>query len=203
MELVEYKEKNGHCDIPRSYGSLGTWISNQRALFRSKKLKADRHKSLVGIGFIFEAALELKGNLDQQWQEMYQKLFEHKETNGHCFDVPQTLPLGGWLNYQRSLYRNENLREDRAEKLLSVGFDDKKVLKKGGGVSVCGASSGQPPRKKRKVEDLDNNLAAITHDEEENGIDDINAEDDVNVNVNVNANEEFAEEHTFAATEQV
>eukprot|EP00979_Chaetoceros_neogracilis_P012044 scaffold3083_cov260-Chaetoceros_neogracile.AAC.2 len=42
---------------------------------------------LVGIGFIFEdvTALELKEKLDQQWQDMYQKLLEHKETNGHCF----------------------------------------------------------------------------------------------------------------------
>ena len=200
-ELVGYKEKNGHCNFPTMNGSLGRWISRQRTLFRSKKLKADRYEKLVGIGFAFEdaTALEFKGKLDQQWQDMYQKLLEHKETKGHCFDVPETLPLGKWLYRQRWLYRHGNLREDRAEKLLSVGFEDKKVLKKGGAVGVRDPPSGQPPRKKRKVEDLDNDLAAMTHDEGEEDIDDINANGDDNDNGN--AHEEAVEEHTVAATE--
>jgi len=128
MELVEYKKKNGHCNIPiKKNGSLGIWISDQRKLFNSKKLKADRYEKLVWIGFEFEAALEFKETLDQQWQEMYQKLLKNKEMKGHCFNVPRTLPLGRWLSWQRRLYRNGKLREDRAEKLLSVGFYDKKV----------------------------------------------------------------------------
>jgi len=127
MELEKYKEKNGHCNCPTKNGSLGIWISNHRTLFRSKKLKADRYEKLVGIGFEFEAALEFKEKLDQQWQEMYQKLLKNKEMKGHCFNVPRTLPLGRWLSWQRRLYRNGKLREDRAEKLLSVGFYDKKV----------------------------------------------------------------------------
>ena len=48
-------------------------------------------------------------------------------------------------------------------------------MKKGGAIGVRDASSGQPPRKKRKVEDLDNDLADMTHDEGEEGIDDSNA----------------------------
>jgi hypothetical protein len=204
MELVKYKEKNGHCNIPiKENGSLGRWVSTQRTFFKSNKLKEDRHEKLVGIGFAFEdvAALEFKGKLDQQWQDMYQKLLKHKETKGHCFDLPLTLPLGRWLHWQRQLYRNGNLRDDRAEKLLSIGFNDKKGLKKGGAVGVREASSGQPFRKKRKEEDLDNDLAAITHDEGEKGIDYINAEDDINDNDN--ASEEIVEEHTVAATELV
>jgi hypothetical protein len=205
VELVEYKEENGHCNCPTKNGSLGRWIKYQRKLFRSKKLKADRHETLVGIGFIFEdvIALELNEKLDQQWQDMYQKLLEHKETNGHCFDLPQTLPLGGWLTWQRQLYRNGNLKEDRAEKLLPVGFDDKHGLKKGGAVGVRDATSVQPPRKKRKVLNLDNDLAAITHDEGEESSVDINANGDDSDNDNCNAHEEFVEEHTFAATELV
>ena len=204
MELVEYKDKNGHCNIPtKKNRSLGTWIYTQRALFRSKKLKADRHEKLVEIGFAFEAvtALEFKGKFDQKWQEMYQKLLKSKEMKGHCFDLPQTLPLGRWLSRQRQLYTNGKLRDDRAEKLLSAGFNDKKGLKKVGAVGVRDAASGQPPRKKRKVLDLVNDLAAITHDEEEKGIDDINDYGDGNDNGN--AHEEIVEEHVVAGTELV
>jgi hypothetical protein len=197
MKLVEYKKENGHCNFPTNKGSLGIWVSKQRALFKSNKLKADRHEKLVGIGFIF------KEKLDQQWQDMYQKLLEHKETKGHCLDLPQTLPLGKWLRKQRWLYRNGKLREDRAEKLVSVGFDDRHGLKKGGAVCVRDAASGQPPRKKRKVLDLDNDLAAITHDEGEEGIDNINDIRDINDNDNDNAHEEIVEEYAVTATELV
>ena len=84
--------------------------------------------------------------LDQQWEEMYEKMLEHKNKKGHCFDVPETLPLGQWLYRQRWLYRHGELRDDRAKKLMDIGFEDKKVLKRGG------ASSGVP-KKKRKVDD--------------------------------------------------
>eukprot|EP00979_Chaetoceros_neogracilis_P008088 scaffold1776_cov297-Chaetoceros_neogracile.AAC.1 len=73
-------------------------------------------------------------------------ILEHKETKGHCIYVPKTLPLGRWLS-----------------------------LKKGGADGVRDAPSGQPSRKKRKLEDLDNDLATMTHDEGEEDIDDINA----------------------------
>eukprot|EP00979_Chaetoceros_neogracilis_P015887 scaffold6641_cov270-Chaetoceros_neogracile.AAC.8 len=200
VELVKYKQTNGHCTVPRRNGSLGRWITLQRELFRSKEIKADRYEKLVGIGFVFEAVKW--GKFDEQWQDMYQKLLEHhKVMKGRCFDVPRTLPLGRWLKNQRWFYSNGKLREDRAEKLLSVGFDDKKVFKKGGAVGVRDAPSGQPSRKNRKVEDLDNDLATMTYDEGKEGIDDINANDDVNDNGN--AREEIVEEHTVAATELV
>jgi hypothetical protein len=51
VELVKYKQKNGHGNVPRRNGSFGAWVSNQKTLFRSKKLKEDRYEKLVGIGF--------------------------------------------------------------------------------------------------------------------------------------------------------
>ncbi len=142
QELVAYNEKHGHCNFPTMNGSLGRWISRQRTLYRSKKLKSDRYEKLKNLGFAFEdaTALEFKGKLDLQWESMFEKLLEHKARKGHCFDVPETWPLGKWLYRQRWLYRHGNLREDRAKKLLDIGFEDKKVLKKDSGIG----------RKKRK-----------------------------------------------------
>jgi hypothetical protein len=45
--------------------------------------------------------------------------------------VPKTLPLGRWLRRQRWIYRHGILKEVRAEKLFSVGFDDKKRFEEG------------------------------------------------------------------------
>jgi hypothetical protein len=73
------------------------------------------------------------------------------------------------------------------EKLLSVCFDDKKVSRRAP-VGVRDAPSGEPLRKKRKMEDLDNDLAAMTHDEGEEGIVDINANGNGNDNDNDNGN---------------
>jgi len=76
MELIEYKEKNRHCIILTRNGSLGTWISFQRLLFRSKKLKADRHEKLVGIGFTFEDARFASDH--EKWNRCFMKLVEYK-----------------------------------------------------------------------------------------------------------------------------
>lgn len=132
QQLVVYKEKHGHCNFPTMNGSLGRWISRQRTLYRSKKLKKDREEKLAELGFAFEdaTALEFKGKLDEQWDTMFNNLAEHKKKNGHCFNVPEHESLGKWLYRQRWLYRHGNLREDRAEKLLGIGFEDKKNLKK-------------------------------------------------------------------------
>lgn len=132
QQLVAYKNEHGHSNFPTMNGSLGRWISRQRTLYRSQKLKSDRFEKLKLIGFAFEdaTALEFKGKLDLQWENMCKQLIEHKERTGHCFDVPEDMPLGKWLYRQRWLYRHGNLREDRAKKLLDMGFEDKKILKK-------------------------------------------------------------------------
>mmetsp|Transcript_13164 Transcript_13164/g.16032 ORF Transcript_13164/g.16032 Transcript_13164/m.16032 type:complete len:265 (+) Transcript_13164:500-1294(+) len=147
QQLVDYKNQNGHSNFPTMNGSLGRWISRQRTLYRSKKIKPDRLEKLKSIEFAFEdaTALEFKGKLDQQWENMFQLLIEHKVKTGHCFDVPEDRPLGKWLYRQRWLYRHGNLREDRAAKLLDVGFEEKKVLKKD-------SESGRK-RKRKKTED--------------------------------------------------
>ena len=133
QQLVDYKNKNGHANFPTMHGSLGRWISRQRTLYRSHKLKSDRYEKLRQLGFAFEdaSALEFKGKLDDQWEGMFKALSEHKEQTGHCFDVPENLPLGKWLYRQRWLHKQGNLRADRAEKLTNLGFVNKKNPKKG------------------------------------------------------------------------
>ena len=62
------------------------------------------------------------------------------------------------------------------EILPSVGFDDKKGFKRGAGPLVFMMLHRDSLQGRReKVEDLDNDLAVMTHDEGEEGIDDINA----------------------------
>ena len=50
-ELVQYKAKHGHCNVPRSQGQLGNWANNQRAMYKKGKLSQDRINRLNGIDF--------------------------------------------------------------------------------------------------------------------------------------------------------
>jgi len=127
MELVEYKEKNGHCNFPTTNGSLGRWISRQRALFTSKKLKADRYEKLVGIGFAFENAKVATDN--EKWNILFMELEKYKETNGHCNFPTTNGSLGYWVKNQKTLFTSKKLKEDRYEKLVGIGFvfEDAKV----------------------------------------------------------------------------
>lgn len=60
QELVEFKEKHGHAIVPQSYGSLGNWVSNQRAQYKLLKankqpcsMTPERVKLLVSVGFVW------------------------------------------------------------------------------------------------------------------------------------------------------
>eukprot|EP00979_Chaetoceros_neogracilis_P015819 scaffold6574_cov261-Chaetoceros_neogracile.AAC.4 len=120
MELVEYKEKNGHCNIPQRNGTLWRWISHQRRLFTSKELKADRYEKLVMIGFAFE---DQKFAIDnERWNTRFVELVEHKEKNGHC-DFPTTNgSFGRWIRRQRDSFTSKEIKADRYAKLVGIGF---------------------------------------------------------------------------------
>ena len=127
-QLVDFKNKTGHANFPTMHGSLGRWISRQRTLYRQSKLKADRYEKLKDIGFMFEDATadEFQNKNDKAWLDMFRQLEEHKQNKGHCFDIPESSKLGKWLYRQRWMYRKGNLRDDRAEKLLAIGFEERK-----------------------------------------------------------------------------
>jgi hypothetical protein len=121
VELVEYKEKNGHCNVPRKTGSLGSWINRQRTLFTSKKLKEDRYEKLLGIGFAFEDAKVESDNV--KWNTRFVELEEYKGKNGHCNCPQKNGSLGNWISAQRTLFRSNKLKADHYKKLVGIGFE--------------------------------------------------------------------------------
>jgi dsDNA-binding SOS-regulon protein len=136
MELVEYKEKNGHCNFPTKNGSLGKWISTQRTYFTSKKLKADRYEKLVGIGFAFEDANFANSRtksehekwnkrfleLNEKWNIRFMELETYKEKNGHCDCPGRNGSFGKWVTKQRTLFRSKKLKADRYDKIVGIRF---------------------------------------------------------------------------------
>jgi hypothetical protein len=130
-KLVEFKRKNGHCSVPtRTYQedlSLGKWVSNQRQMHVSNTLRLDRKELLDELGFAWKrgAAGNNKKETDETWNKQYEKLVEFKQNNGLCL-VPnkykEDVALGNWVNTQRQIHSNKELRLDRTGLLEELGF---------------------------------------------------------------------------------
>lgn len=119
-ETVTYQAKHGHCNVPRSQGSLGAWVNKQRQAHRKDKLTEVRAKLLDDIGF--EWSLRRRRTLET-WDERYERLKEYKTMHGNC-TVPQSSgPFGEWVNNQRRMRKKGKLSEERARKLDKLGFE--------------------------------------------------------------------------------
>ena len=51
QELKEFKEEQGHCDVPRNYpGGLGIWVNNQRSRKSSRRRDSSQTQKLEQLG---------------------------------------------------------------------------------------------------------------------------------------------------------
>jgi hypothetical protein len=138
-KLVEFKQKNGNCMVPRVYkeeASFGYWVANQRAAHANKKMRLDRKGLLDEIGFVWrvvKSAPAPRSDKDQQWNKQhdkqwnkqYEKLVEFQGKNGHCrvsATYEEDMSLGNWVRYQQRLHVNNKLRLERKGLLDEIGF---------------------------------------------------------------------------------
>jgi hypothetical protein len=128
-ELVDFKNINGHTNVPRGSGPLGRWVDTQRQAFRLLKegkhspLTNERRKQLEGIGFTF-----ICGPARPPWDQRFQELVNFKKINGHT-NVPKSSGLlWNWVSTQQQAFRllkegkDTPLTIDRREKLEGIGF---------------------------------------------------------------------------------
>lgn len=100
--LVEFKEKYGHCLVPKVYPAdrkLSYWVFRQRGLYSkgNKKcshgsLSKQRYQILKDIGFVFKAksseeqikveAARRQPQLDAKWNSFYEEFCEYREKTG-------------------------------------------------------------------------------------------------------------------------
>jgi superfamily II DNA or RNA helicase len=118
-ELREFKEKNGHCNVPQQYkaSTLGKWTIAQRIKYKKNKLLPELISKLEELGFDWNP-------LDTVWDSMYQELCDFQKKYGHCIIKHgyENKRLVTWVQQQRILYANENLSKDRYEELNKIGF---------------------------------------------------------------------------------
>ena len=125
-ELLEYKNQNGHCNVPQTFKAnptLGKWVIGQRHLKHKGQLSNDRVRKLDRIGFIWSK----KAMSDKElWEFRFQQLLDYRKEHGDC-NVPtqneENPQLGSWVGTQRAFRKNGRLSQIRQRRLDDIGFD--------------------------------------------------------------------------------
>ena len=134
QKLKDYKQENGHCNVPRREGKLGElkklgqWVSEQRQNYKAGNLSKERIDALKDIGFEWDAH-------ETAWRRWFKELEAYKKENGHC-NVPQLSKeridegklgelkkLAQWVTDQRKIYKEGNLSKERIDALKDIGFE--------------------------------------------------------------------------------
>jgi hypothetical protein len=111
--LVGYKEKYGHCNVPRGWPEnpkLANWVTTQRRRRKANRLSKERIRRLDELGFVWNP-------LKPTWEERFASLVAYREEFGHC-NVPRRWPanpkLSTWVRTRRRTRTANKLSEDRS-----------------------------------------------------------------------------------------
>ena len=129
-ELLEYRAKFGHCNVPYNFQEkpfLYSWVRRQRHQHkllhqgRGSHLMGERVRLLESIGFAWDThALA--------WEVNYELLETYVQRVGHCHIPAREKRLFAWAKRQRRHYRrwtvgqDSTMTEDRFRRLTKLGF---------------------------------------------------------------------------------
>ena len=115
-QLVEFREREGHCLVPPEEQNLYQWAEEQHV--RADKLHPEQIEKLLEIEFPFRKS-------DQIWFTSWQALKAYQKANGGTFISDQTgefAKLAEWCRVQRSR-KNQGWMNTQQEFLLNqIGF---------------------------------------------------------------------------------
>ena len=117
--LKEYKYKNKHCNVPRTYKikNLANWVNAKRHAYKKGKLRKDYVRCLNDIGFVWNPN-------DFAWNVMFNELIKFKNKYGHCnvSSRYKDKQLANWVIKQRTNYYKSSISEENIKRLNNVGF---------------------------------------------------------------------------------
>jgi len=121
-KLLQFKVQYHHCNVPQRFQKnleLASWVSNQRQAYKKQQLSSDKIQQLESIGFEWD-------QINYQWQQMFGQLLKFKEQHNHwnvSNSFQQDPALAVWVNYQRHIYKKQQLSSDKIQQLESIGFE--------------------------------------------------------------------------------
>ena len=123
----EYYLTYGNLDIRTNYRSedgkhLGNWILRQRQLYKSNSLIDEQINKLDSIG------MDWMDRVDRIWENGFIEAKNYSDEYGNLsvsknYRSKTDFPLGIWIQRQRSLYKNNNISEDRTKRLTDIGMN--------------------------------------------------------------------------------
>jgi hypothetical protein len=117
--LKSYKDREGHCRVPRQHTEsgfkLGNWVVEQR--LQRSRMPLERRKRLDRVDFVWNPR-------EMAWEHGFEHLTHFSRREGHC-RVPKTFKengfdLGSWVSVQRANKRN--ISAERKSRLEGLGF---------------------------------------------------------------------------------
>lgn len=133
-----FAAKHGHLDVPSQSASgpdvdpevksLYQWLNRQRELRALGTLADERIAALDGIGLDWDR----QDKKSAKWQTKFDEVRRFHDVHGHFDmrhahdgygDAKELMSLYKWLVHQRRLHREGELADDRARKLVDIGFD--------------------------------------------------------------------------------
>ncbi|MDP4283714.1 MAG: Helicase associated domain protein [Bacteroidota bacterium] len=123
--LLDYKIKNGNCNVPRSFSnsSLAYWVSQQRTKYNRNQLSEDKIIKLNLLEFNWG---KIKGQLEKElWLKSYNKLKVFYDLYGHS---SPTIEYGDkqllqWIMQQRHRGKKGILKQDYYDLLEALKFN--------------------------------------------------------------------------------
>ena len=120
-ELMEFKVKHGHCNIPRNHENtvLAEWVHTQRS--NKDKMPLERKEKLISLGFEFNLA---EKNNEEQWELMFKRLLDYKRKFGDCkvSSRYEDTKLSNWVRTQRRAFKDGKLTKNRYNRLVEIDF---------------------------------------------------------------------------------
>ena len=143
-DLQEFHKQNGHCYVTRGSDeesiSLSSWVHVQRKHKRnhdkgqSTPLTEERISLLEKLNFDWAPSISggiqklAQAGRDENWEEVFAKLVEHKKQHGDANPKKKVEVLGPWACRMRKLYneklegKSTTLTDEKIAKLQSIGF---------------------------------------------------------------------------------
>ena len=120
--LRKYTVSKGNTYVPLNYVAkdgykLGKWVSNQRQLYKQRKLSTERQKALEQLrGWTW--VIRKRGT----WTKSFEYLRKYVESKGHvsvptAYVTDDGYKLGSWVTNQRQLYKRGKLSVEKQKAL--------------------------------------------------------------------------------------
>ncbi|MEO9258037.1 MAG: Helicase associated domain protein [Crocinitomicaceae bacterium] len=114
------------------YKSLNTWLHTQRNAFKKGKLRADREKNLLDLGYSFTAKYSYVTDKTKEkisssyWDKRILEFGNYLETCNTITGIEKKAEYGSlyrWIKNIKLQYKNKLLNDEKVNQLLSLNFD--------------------------------------------------------------------------------